>query len=97
MAREIYVASGVSPAVGVTVPTAGANTNSGTSTAPLLTIQAAANIAQPGDTVIVKDGLYTENVTIGYDTYYNRWVNSTTGTATGGRIRQRRGWEPLSS
>jgi len=36
----------------------GADSNSGTSTAPFLTIQHAANVVNPGDMVIVRDGTY---------------------------------------
>src|SRR5947208_673185 len=36
----------------------GADSNSGTSTAPFLTIQHAANVVNPGDMVIVRDGAY---------------------------------------
>lgn len=40
------------------------DTGTGTSTAPYCTIQAAASAAQPGDTVQVESGTYTESVTI---------------------------------
>ncbi|RJQ37038.1 prepilin-type N-terminal cleavage/methylation domain-containing protein [Candidatus Microgenomates bacterium] len=39
----------------------GLDTNSGTESDPLKTIQKAADIVNPGDTVIVKDGNYTDN------------------------------------
>jgi chitodextrinase len=38
----------------------GSDSSSGTSSAPFKTIQKAANIVNPGDTVIVKDGVYTD-------------------------------------
>ncbi len=41
----------------------GNNNNSGTSNSPFLTIQAAANIAQPGDVITVHAGVYRERIT----------------------------------
>ena len=40
----------------------GSDTNTGTKEKPFLTIQAAANIAQPGNTIIVQEGVYRERV-----------------------------------
>lgn len=40
----------------------GNNSNPGTASLPLKTIQAAANLAQPGDIVTVHEGVYRENV-----------------------------------
>jgi alpha-N-arabinofuranosidase len=40
----------------------GNDLNKGTDESPFLTIQAAANIAQPGDTILVKAGIYREEV-----------------------------------
>jgi hypothetical protein len=40
----------------------GSDTNAGTITSPLLTIQCASNLAQPGDTVLVQPGIYRERV-----------------------------------
>jgi alpha-N-arabinofuranosidase len=40
----------------------GADSNAGTASEPLRTIQAAANLAQPGDTVTVHEGVYRERV-----------------------------------
>src|SRR5947209_12144441 len=42
-----------------TVSPAGADTNPGTAGLPFLTIQHAADVVAPGDTVIVEDGVYT--------------------------------------
>jgi hypothetical protein len=41
------------------VANTGNDSNTGTETSPFLTLQKAANIVKPGDTVIVKDGNYT--------------------------------------
>ena len=38
----------------------GSDSNNGTAGAPLRTIQKAETIVKPGDTVIVKDGIYTD-------------------------------------
>ena len=39
------------------VATTGSDSNLGTETSPFLTIQKAANVVKPGETVIVKDGV----------------------------------------
>ncbi len=44
------------------VTKAGNDENNGTLQSPLLTIQAAANIAQPGDFIIVHEGVYRERI-----------------------------------
>jgi Ca2+-binding RTX toxin-like protein len=41
------------------VATTGSDSNSGSSTQPFLTLQKAADIVKPGDTVIVRDGVYS--------------------------------------
>ena len=46
------------------VAVTGNDANAGTSTAPWQTIQHAADVANPGDTVIVRDGVYTGGATI---------------------------------
>jgi alpha-N-arabinofuranosidase len=45
------------------VAKSGSDTNSGTKNAPLLTIQSAANLAMPGDIIIVHQGVYREEIT----------------------------------
>ena len=44
------------------VAKAGNDENNGTLESPLLTIQAAANIARPGDVIIVHEGVYRERI-----------------------------------
>ena len=56
------------------VSPSGKDTNAGTSTAPFLTIQHAADLVKAGDTVIVRQGVYAGFV-MGWDT-------PTAGTAT---------------
>src|SRR4051812_11382660 len=46
----------------VYVSTGGSDAAPGTLSQPLRTIQAAANLAQPGDTVLVRGGVYRESV-----------------------------------
>src|ERR1700726_1552925 len=48
------------------VSTTGADTNPGTLAAPFRTIQHAANLAQPGDTVQIRGGIYRETVTVAH-------------------------------
>lgn len=50
-AKEIHVAKN------------GNNDNSGTQDSPLLSVQAAADLAQPGDAIIVHEGVYREQIT----------------------------------
>jgi Phosphoesterase family/Putative Ig domain/Abnormal spindle-like microcephaly-assoc'd, ASPM-SPD-2-Hydin/Immunoglobulin I-set domain/Protein of unknown function (DUF1565) len=47
------------------VSPAGSDSNSGTSAAPFLTIQKAADVANPGDMVIVRDGTYNNSAVSG--------------------------------
>ena len=44
------------------VSKAGHDTNKGSTESPLLTIQAAARMAQPGDTITVHEGVYREQI-----------------------------------
>ena len=44
--------------------THGSDLNKGTTDAPFATIQKAADLVQPGDTVIIRSGVYYENVKI---------------------------------
>ncbi len=46
------------------VATTGSNLNPGTATAPFRTIQHAADVVNPGDTVIVRDGIYSSPITL---------------------------------
>jgi len=56
----IYAFAGMAAAANYYVSPSGADTNAGTSTAaPFKTIQKAANIVNPGDTVYVMNGTYT--------------------------------------
>jgi hypothetical protein len=50
--------SGETPRIWTVSPT-GSDSNSGTEAAPFLTIQKAADVVNPGDTVIVEDGVYS--------------------------------------
>ena len=50
-AKEYYVAK------------TGSDNNSGTKESPFLTIQAAANVAQAGDVITVRQGVYRERIT----------------------------------
>jgi hypothetical protein len=43
------------------VDPSGSDANPGTSAAPFPTLQAAANVVNPGDEVVVRDGVYTGN------------------------------------
>jgi hypothetical protein len=54
------------------VSPAGSDSNSGTLTAPFRTIQKAASLVNAGDTVIVKDGVYTDTYAPGYMLYLTR-------------------------
>lgn len=54
----------------------GNDSNVGSATAPFKTIQKAAAIVNPGDTVIVKDGTYTDTYAPGYLLYLTRGGNA---------------------
>ncbi|MDE2172661.1 MAG: peptidoglycan-binding protein [Patescibacteria group bacterium] len=61
-----YVCSGVAGLNGATCSPTGSDANAGTSrAAPLASIQHAADLVNPGDTVVVEDGTYTLPSTIG--------------------------------
>ena len=61
----VALLAGSADAANYYVSTTGSNSNSGTSLAsPFLTIQQAANVAQPGDNVYVRGGTYRETVTM---------------------------------
>jgi hypothetical protein len=64
------------PATTYYVATNGADTNAGTSTnAPWLTIQHAANTLQPGDTALVRGGIYSEAVTMNVSGASNNFIS----------------------
>ena len=88
-AATYYVASGVPTALNNIVPTAGVDdrtTGRGGINLPFRTIQYAAGIARAGDTVVVRNGTYVENVTLGYDTYNKYWATAATGAGENARI-----------
>src|SRR5512135_972130 len=60
IALLLLVASGEAFATTYYVSPTGSDSSSGSSSAPFKTIQKAANIVNPGDTVIVKNGTYTD-------------------------------------
>jgi alpha-N-arabinofuranosidase len=55
--------SGLLPAAELHVATSGDDSHSGAKDAPLRTIQRAADLAQPGDTITVHTGFYRERIT----------------------------------
>jgi len=55
--------SGLLPAAELHVATSGDDSHSGGKDAPLRTIQRAADLAQPGDTITVHAGVYRERIT----------------------------------
>jgi ELWxxDGT repeat protein len=61
--HKIYVNDG-NQAGDIFTTATGSNTNPGTRTAPVANVQYAVSIAQPGDTIIVDAGTFTEQVTI---------------------------------
>lgn len=56
------------------VSPSGSDNNSGSSNSPFQTIQHAANIVQPGDTVIVENGTYTGTVTVSASGTSSAWI-----------------------
>lgn len=62
---------------------AGSDSNSGTFRLPFLTIQRAANLVTPGDTVIVEDGTYSDVAAFGRT---STLVNVTRGGTTGNYV-----------
>jgi hypothetical protein len=61
------------------VSTSGNDSNNGSATAPLRTIQAAVNVAQPGDTVEVRAGAYPERVLIDRSGTSDAWLTVQAG------------------
>jgi len=62
---SFFIFSGNASAATYYVSPTGSDSSSGSSSAPFRTIQKAADIVNPGDTVIVKDGIYTNYQTRG--------------------------------
>jgi hypothetical protein len=62
----VALLAGSADAANYYVATNGSNSNSGTLDRPFLTIQQAANVAQPGDNVFVRGGTYRETVTMAH-------------------------------
>lgn len=60
---SILLISSVTQAAELNVSVNGSDANSGTKQAPFRTIQHAADLAQPGDTIMVHNGIYRERVT----------------------------------
>jgi alpha-N-arabinofuranosidase len=58
----LAVCPGSSFAMEYHVAKTGSDTNDGTPSAPLLRIQSAADLAQPGDTIVVHEGIYRERI-----------------------------------
>ncbi len=58
----VVVFGGLARAAEFHVSVAGNDRNAGTQEAPLRTIQRAADLAQPGDTITVHEGIYRERV-----------------------------------
>lgn len=65
---SVLLGSVIQPAIGAMyyVSRDGSDRNSGTATAPFATPQKAANVVRPGDTVIVREGVYTDHDSDGY-------------------------------
>ena len=57
---SIFILLGNASATTYYVSPTGSDSSSGTSSSPFKTIQKAADIVNPGDTVIVRDGTYTD-------------------------------------
>ncbi len=72
IALLFLVASGEAFAATYYVSPTGSDSSSGSASAPFKTIQKAANIVNPGDTVIVKDGTYTDTDSDDYVVELNR-------------------------
>jgi hypothetical protein len=71
----VVIAATSSSAATYYVAKNGINTNPGTKTSPLLTIQAAATKTVAGDTVRVQPGLYEERLSISRSGSINAWIN----------------------
>lgn len=56
------------------ISTTGDNSNSGTVNSPFKTIQKGVNLANEGDTVIVKSGTYTDSIKVIGNGILNKWI-----------------------
>jgi len=74
---SVFILLGNASAATYYVSPTGSDSSSGTSSSPFKTIQKAAGIVNPGDTVIIKDGIYTDTNGDGGVVNLNRGGTST--------------------
>lgn len=75
----------------------GSDANPGTQTAPLKTIQSAVNAASPGTAVMVKEGVYKENVKLAKSGYADKpiWLASADGAGKADIVAANTGLPPV--